>query len=256
MKNKELNSQFKIVLRAAVVFVCLSVFSRYAGNLGWTWAAGEPPTPLLEKGHPVDWWFVFKFNTASFPGCGGGSGEQRTCPFGGTVQPYPRGFGQQFVYASSEDPSLQKGSGCAGETPNDPLGATFAQVYDNAAYYVIWNDQFYSDPRLNCVNPQGYYPAPWGHSKGLLAWNAAGEGLVSALLGGVSLRVASWWSISKIYTTTNSAKISCWDSALGKPGRVEIATTGQWGGKELGLEGGSAPRFNHAKIGATQFSGI
>ncbi len=178
MKNKELNSQFKIVLRAAVVFVCLSVFSGYAGNLGWAWAAGEPPTPLLEKGHPVDWWFVFKFNTASFPGCGGGSGEQRTCPFGGTVQPYPRGFGQQFVYASSEDPSLQKGSGCAGETPNDPLGATFAQVYDNAAYYVIWNDQFYSDPRLNCVNPQGYCPAPWGHSKGLLAWNAAGEGLV------------------------------------------------------------------------------
>src|SRR2546421_12659613 len=48
-------------------------------------AAGLPScrmlSPLLQKGHPVDWWFVFKFNSAAFPGCG--SGADRTCPFGG-----------------------------------------------------------------------------------------------------------------------------------------------------------------------------
>ena len=31
------------------------------------------PMPLLAAGHPVDWWFVFKFNAASFPGCARGA---------------------------------------------------------------------------------------------------------------------------------------------------------------------------------------
>ena len=52
----------------------------------------------MEKGHPVDWWFVFKFNAKSFPGCG--DNGSRACPFGGTVQTYP--FGQQYLYASSD----------------------------------------------------------------------------------------------------------------------------------------------------------
>lgn len=30
--------------------------------------AGQP-MPLLAAGHSVDWWFVFKFNSASFPAC-------------------------------------------------------------------------------------------------------------------------------------------------------------------------------------------
>lgn len=371
MKNEEQKSLFNIVLRAAVVFVCVAVFSEYPGTVGRAWAASDAPTPLLAVGHPVDWWFIFKFNTASFPGCGGGSGETRACPFGGKVQPYPKGFGLQFVYASSEDPALQKGSGCVGETPTDPLGATFAQIYENGFHYVIWSDQFYDDPKLDCAKQKGYCDAPWGHSKGLLAWNEAGVGLVlqvttpswpaagskghprtdgntlgcvkddnvlvsqhffalkltkddlvivlkalqnagvatkptnpqivdnggpavvqdlvahlgvlsnsnvpmkeklssgveviskpsalhvppwqmvSAVLGGVSLRVATWWMNSKIYTTRASAKIACWDTALGKPGRVEIATTGQWDGKELGLEGAPAAGYNHAKIGVS-----
>src|SRR6266704_2748247 len=54
------------------------------------------PAPLLAKQHPVDWWFVFKFNSATFPGCGM---TTRTCLFGGDVQTY-RNFSQQFVYAS------------------------------------------------------------------------------------------------------------------------------------------------------------
>jgi len=89
------------------------------------WAA-DAPVPLPKAGHPVDWWFVFKLNAKAFPG--GGEGVTRVCPFGGAAQSYKE-FGQQFVYASSENPELQPGGGCAGETTADPLGATFDQVY-------------------------------------------------------------------------------------------------------------------------------
>jgi hypothetical protein len=73
--------------------------------------------------------------------------------------------------------------------------------------------------------------------------------LVSAVLGGLSVRAATWWARPKIYTTTSTTKISCWDDSLGKPGAVEIATTGDWAGKEFGLAGGAGPNFNHAKVG-------
>ena len=134
-------------------------------------AAVTAPAPLLQKGHPVDWWFVFKLNS-TFPECGG---TTRECRFGGEVQDYNK-FGQQFVFASSENETLQQGSGCAGDTLDDPLGATFDEVYTNSFHYVIWNDQFYDDPDIQgCSESCG---APWGHSKGLLAWNDAGEGMV------------------------------------------------------------------------------
>src|SRR5271170_7488913 len=42
----------------------------------------QAPTPLVSTGQPVTWWVVFKFNTASFAGCGGPSVLQ--CTFGGT----------------------------------------------------------------------------------------------------------------------------------------------------------------------------
>lgn len=141
---------------AVLVFLC-------AGPL----AAQEAPAPLLKSGQAVDWWFVFKFNAASFPGCGG---AQRTCPFGGTVERY-KSFSQQFVFASSGDPTLQQGGGCVGDSTAEPLGATFAQVYNGSFFYVIWNDQFYGDPLKN-------KDAPAGHSKGILAWNSAGNGMV------------------------------------------------------------------------------
>lgn len=331
----------------------------------------DAPTPLIEQGQAVDWWFVFKFNSKSFSHCGGSPEVKRACPFGGTPQPYTNNqFGQQFVYASSNDPSLKKGSGCAGETTADPLGATFGQVYDRPFHFVIWNDQFYDAPKIQgCTKSCS---APWGHSKGMLVWNDAGGGfvlqvttpswpaagsrdhprvsdgntlgcvkdnnvkvsqhffalkltkddvakvlnalqnasvvtdpsnpelvnnggpadiqdlvsklgvksdsssftaeklstgvgliskpsqlnvppwqLVSAILGGVSLRTATWWATPKIYTTTAGKKISCWDDSLGKAGRVEIATTGQWDGTNFGLAGGPGPDFNHAKIGVS-----
>jgi hypothetical protein len=347
-----------IVLSVLVACTSLTVFGQ------------DAPTPLIEQGQPVDWWFVFKFNSASFPGCGGTPSAQRVCPFGGTAQKYKQPFSQQFVHASSNSPSLQKGNGCVGETKTDPLGATFVEVFDKPFFYVIWNDQLYDDPKIQgCLK---FCAGPWGHSKGMLVWNETGEGMVlqvttpswpaavnrihprkadgntlgcvkdnnvlvsqhffalklskddvvkvlsalqnasvvtdpsnaelvnnggpagiqdlvaklgaksdstdftkeslssgveliskpshlnvppwqfvSAMLGGVSLRTATWWSQSKIYTTTASKKFSCWDTRLQKPGRVEIATTGQCEGTEFGLTGSAHPDFNHAKIGVS-----
>lgn len=326
------------------------------------------PTPLTQAGQPVTWWFVFKFNAKSFPACGLTT-VKRSCPFGGVVQPYKQ-FSQQYVYASDTDPTLQKGGGCVGDSKNDPLGATFDQIYKQQFHYVVWNDQFYNAPKIKgCTKSCS---APWGHSKGMLVWNDAGEGLVlqvttpswpaagsrghprvldgntlgciknnnvlvsqhffvlklskddvvkvlialqnasvvtdptnpelvnnggpadiqvrvanlgvksgsttftketlstgtilvskpsnlnvppwqfvSAVLGGTSLRTATWWNAPKIYTTTASKKISCWDSSLSQPGRVEIATTGQWDGTDFGLTGGPGAYFNHAKIGVS-----
>jgi hypothetical protein len=329
-------------------------------------ACSSGPVPLLQKDRPVDWWFVFKLNAATFPACGG---ADRTCLFGGEVQSY-KSFSQQYVYASSESPTLQQGGGCAGDSVNDPIGATFDEVYNGSYHYVVWNDQFYDDPEIQgCSESCG---APWGHSKGMVAWNDAGDGLViqvstpswpaagsqefprksdgntlgcvkdndvqvsqhffalrltkddlvkvlmalnnasvvtdttntqivnnggpadvqklvaslgvksasttssmttlstgvqliskpsklnvppwqmvSALLGGVPLRTATWWASPEIPTTTASTAIGCWSDSLGKPGPVEIATTGNWSGKVIGLKGGLGTDFNHAKLGVS-----
>ncbi|QNI32845.1 hypothetical protein H7849_02260 [Alloacidobacterium dinghuense] len=251
-----------------------------------------------------------------------------------------------------------------------PVGATFDEIYNGAYHYVIWNDQFYDDPKINgCTKECG---APWGHSKGMVAWNEAGEGfvmqvstpswpasgsarsprttdgntlgcvkdddvevsqhffalrlskddlvkvltalgnasvvtdpknpqivsnggppdvqqlvenlgvlsksesyssvqlstgveliskpshlnvppwqMVSAILGGVPLRTATWWASPEIYSTTATSDIGCWSNSLGKPGPVEIATTGTWQGKTFGLTGGLGTNFNHAKLGVS-----
>lgn len=333
-------------------------------SVGWS---ADAPAPLLSSGHPVDWWFVFKLNSKAFSGCG--SGVTRTCSFGGEVQNY-KTFGQQFLYASSENAKLQQGAGCVGETTANPLGATFDLIYNGTYNYLIWNDQFYDDPKIKgCTKECG---SPWGHSKGMLAWNDAGEGLVlqvstpswpasgsknsprktdgntlgcvkdndvevsqhffalkltkndlvkvlvalqnasvvtdtknaqivknggpadvqklvstlgvkskattalneelssgvtliskpsalhvppwqmvSSFSMGVPLRTATWWANPEIYSTTAATKIACWSNTLGKPGPVEIATTGVWSGQKIGLTGGSGPDFNHAKIGVS-----
>jgi hypothetical protein len=83
------------------------------------------PSPLLATGHPVNWWFVFKFNTESFPDCGGTA--PKACLFGGTVQTYKQ-YSRQFAYASSDNHTLQQGGGCLGDSTADPLDATFNQV--------------------------------------------------------------------------------------------------------------------------------
>lgn len=134
----------------------------------------KSPSPLLEKGHPVDWWFAFKFNAAAFPGCG--ESAQRDCPFGGTAQDYKGKYSQQFVYASSETPSLQQGAGCVGGTLKDPVGATFDAMYNGSFNYVLWNDQFYKDPVIQGCGTS--CNSPWGHSKGMVAWDNNGEGFL------------------------------------------------------------------------------
>ena len=141
------------------------------------WSAGGTPVPLLSKGgEPVDWWFAFKFNSQNgFAGCGAETGK-RICIFGGDVQAKEK-FGQQFAVASSRSNALSQGFGCVGATTGDPVGATFDQVYNGNFNYVIWNDQFYGDPALSTCKSASC-GAPWGHSKGLLAWNDAGEGFV------------------------------------------------------------------------------
>jgi hypothetical protein len=146
-------------ITSLLLLSCLSLFAAQPGAV---------PAPLLKKGEPVDWWFVFKFNTGAMPGCS--DNAKRACAFGGTLQP-GKLFSQAFAFASSADPKLRQGDGCVGETDADPLGATFDEVYNGDLFYAVWNDQFDGDP----VASKG---APAGHSKGLLAWDANGEGFV------------------------------------------------------------------------------
>jgi hypothetical protein len=138
------------------------------------YAADGTPAALLSSGQAVDWWFGFKFNALSFPDCA--QGAKRKCIFGGKPQAYKK-FSQQFVYAS-RDVQLRPGSTCLGDTVNDPTGTTFDQIFHGSLFYVIWNDQFYKDPDLKQCRQKGFCEAPWGHSKGVLAWNDAGEGVV------------------------------------------------------------------------------
>lgn len=322
------------------------------------------PTPMLAQNKPVDWLFVFKFNTHSFPK--GERPKEKKGIFGGTFRKYRGRYSQQYVFASSDHPSLQKGKGSAGTSLDDPLGATFARIYYEDYNYVLWNDQFYDDP----IRTKG---APWGHSKGALAWNAAGEGMVlqvstpswpasgshkhprmtdgntlgtvkdddievsqhffalklskedvaatlkalqnasvvtkrtskqlvknggpddiqalvkklgrrshnhrcivatlssgiqliskpsnlpvppwqmvSAKLGSIPLRVASWWSQPEIYSTNLDSHICCWATGLGEPGPIEVATSGSWAGVPFSLTGGSGKDHNHAKVGVSK----
>lgn len=134
----------------------------------------EPaPVPLADSQHSVVWWFAFKFNARSFPQCPA-SAATDSCSFGGESKPYPKGL--QYVVASSQDARLRKGNSCLGSGDDDPVGATFGQIYNGDYYFVLWNDQFYAAPSLpscaqNCSSP-------WGHSKGMVAWNDEGEGVV------------------------------------------------------------------------------
>src|SRR5262249_1277086 len=151
--NNRVLSRSASRMRCALFF-CLLI--ALGGRSSPAYPGDSAPVPLLANGRSVAWWFVFKFNSAAFPGSGGET--TRRCPFGGDVQNYP--FGEQFVYASSETASLQQGSGCLGETTTDPAGATFDEVYNGTFYYVVWNDQFYNDPVIKGCSES--CSAPWG----------------------------------------------------------------------------------------------
>jgi hypothetical protein len=343
--------------------------------------AQSAPAPLLQKGaSPVDWWFVFKFNTNSFPGCV--ANVQRACIFGGDVQDYPKGFGLQSIAASSANPTLHNDNGCLGESTADPIGATFDEIYNGNFNYLIWNDQFYNDPNLPACNGKTFCDVPWGHSKGVLAWNDQGEGvvmqvstpnwpgsgspnfsrhngntlgcmtdndgkpqndvwvsqhffalrltksdvvavlralqrasvvtqaqagpgtqsqivrnggpadiqqlvselgqvsedkslltstlstgvqviskppklnvppwqMVSAVLGGLPLTVATWLTGANKIDDTQAGRPECWDQTLGTPAAVTNADSGTWMKKVFGLTGGVSSNRNHAKIGVS-----
>lgn len=380
MIRRERTLQWRGVLLAVAIFAWLPGLAAEVGVIESAWAQSGAPTPLLDKGHPVDWWFVFKFNTKSFPGCAGGATRQ--CMFGGDTQEYPLSFGQQFVFAT-KGAALKQGKDCLGDTTRDPVGSTFDQVYFGAYHYVIWNDQFYNDPDISACQGKAACLAPWAHSKGMLAWNDDGDGfvmqvstpnwpgagnkraprqrngntlgcltqdgekpqdnvllsqhffalklnrddvlkvlnamqhagvvtehnasapdrdqvvsnggpqdisqkvdelgvltqstsytkdtlssgvqliskssklvvppwqMVSAVLGGVPLKVATWYSGSKIPDTDGRTTPGCWDSGLGQPGAVTNVQIGHWGNKSFGLTGGGGAGGNHAKIGVS-----
>jgi len=259
---------------------------------------------------------------------------------------------------------------CLGTTTQDPVGASFDEIYNGKYHYLIWNDQPYGDPKIAPCTSNGNCGGPWGHSKGIVAWNDAGEGfvmqvstpswpesgnssfprrddgntlgcvrdnnvtfsqhffalrltksdlvlvlqglanasvvtgprsqqivnnggpsdvqtlvsslgkrtdndslvegtlstgvlfiskpsnmnvppwqMVSAQLGGVGLRTATFWAKPKIPSTTDSSAPECWDESLGTPGPVAIATSGTWQNTSFDLTG--APGANHAKIGVS-----
>jgi hypothetical protein len=123
---------------------------------------------------------VFKFNAATGPGCTGQ--KISICIFGGKPGHYANydgsvQFGQHFAFASSANPTLTApdavpGNTCLGDSPDDPVGATYGKIYNNASYfYVVWNDQFYASPMPT-------RDGPWGHSKGIVAWDKNGDGVV------------------------------------------------------------------------------
>lgn len=171
MKGFSGNLQHRLI-KPTIIALLVSTLAFPLGFYGG-YAFSDPipaPAPVLTKGgKPVEWWFVFKFNTHSFQGCA--SGAERSCPFGGEVQDYGGHYGQQFVYASSDDVSLKSGAGCLGDSDTDPLGSTFDEVYNGNFNYVIWNDQFYGDPMANSSSNSG-------HSKGMLVWDDTGAGFV------------------------------------------------------------------------------
>jgi hypothetical protein len=146
----------------------------------------------------VQWWAAFKFNTKTSPTAP--DDPRRSCRFGGKLKEYKKqgGFSQDFVFASSDNPALTKGSSLIG-TGNDPVGATFAQVYEGDLSYVVWNDQFYDDPHVPC-------DSKCAHSKGFLAWDDQGRGLI------VQVSTPSWpGSGSAAHPRTDGNTLGCVD---------------------------------------------
>ena len=155
---------------------CLVVGSQ-SGLLQGLEHGTSSPTPLLGDGTAVDWWFAFKPTTDGFDNCS----TTLTCMFGGDTQSY-RGWGLQYILSfgcKDQTSAMQLHSDCLGNG-EDPVAKTFAQVYSGRTpNYVIWNDQFYDDPKPNIQPPCVKYCAgPWGHSKGVMAWGEDGAGFV------------------------------------------------------------------------------
>ena len=142
----------------------------FAACGGLAAAQPAPPSPMVDESHSAQWVFAFKFNAADFPT----TASVTTCLFGGTPQTYKSS--QRYVFAYDSAPALQDGPGLIGVSTADPVGATFAKIYASGVNFVVWNDQFYRHPPIGgCSDSCG---GPWGHSKGVIAWDDLGQGVV------------------------------------------------------------------------------
>jgi hypothetical protein len=142
-----------------------------AGSVAATGAhAAAAPSPMVDQHKKSEWVFAYKFNAASFPT----TSMPATCLFGGDPKSYARS--QHYVFASKSASTLAEGPGLIGTSTDDPVGATFAKIYASGLNFIVWNDQFYRHPNIaGCSESCG---GPWGHSKGVIAWDDQGRGLV------------------------------------------------------------------------------
>lgn len=125
---------------------------------------------MVDQAHRAKWVFAYKFNAASYPT----TATLTSCLFGGTPETYVSS--QRYVVADFAHSSLRDGPGLIGTSTFDPVGATFAQIYASGLNFVVWNDQFYRHPPITgCGDSCG---GPWGHSKGVIAWDDRGRGVV------------------------------------------------------------------------------
>lgn len=153
----------RLVAAAFVIAICASL------------AQAQPlptpslPLPLINQSQSADWVFAYKFNAANFP-----TNPTTHCIFGGS----PQSDKSSLYYAAtwSGSASLAAGSGLIGTDLTDPIGATFNEIYSGSLNFVVWNDQFDAHPALPSCRKD--CPGPWGHSKGVLAWDDTGRGLV------------------------------------------------------------------------------
>ena len=152
--------------RQLLLLVALAVSGLSAAPV----AAAATPSPMVDQAHRAKWVFAYKFNAASFPT----TGALTSCLFGGTPRTYVSS--QRYVVADFAKSSLRDGPDLIGTSIADPVGATFAKIYASGLNFVVWNDQFYRHPPIaGCGESCG---GPWGHSKGVLAWDEQGRGVV------------------------------------------------------------------------------
>lgn len=150
------------ILRAAAGLIALCFTASVA--------TAATPSPMVDQAHRAEWVAAFKFNAATFPT----TGTLSSCLFGGAPRTYASS--QRYVFGSKSTPALRDGPGLIGTTTADPVGATFATIYASSLNFVVWNDQFYRHPPIaGCGESCG---GPWGHSKGILAWDDQGRGVV------------------------------------------------------------------------------
>jgi hypothetical protein len=127
------------------------------------------PQPLAHANDPHRWVFAFKLNGTSFP-----TKPPASCLFGGTAQKAKASLA--YAQATSDFPALVAGLGLLGSSAGDPVGATFDEIYNGRLNFVVWNDQLYGHPQIKgCGDGCN---GPWGHSKGVVAWDDQGNGMV------------------------------------------------------------------------------